>query len=234
MQFKNSMSNIAIIPARGGSKRIPRKNIRDFLGKPIISYSIEAAIKSNLFDEVIVSTDDAEIAEIAIKYGAKVPFLRSKENSDDFAPTANVLLEVLNWYKNEGISFESGICIYPCSPFVTAELFEKANDILKSQKADCVFPVIKYGHPIQRALKLDKNGKMEVFFDEFSNARTQDLQKSFHDAGMFYFFDVNIFLITQSLRTNNSFAIEIDENLTQDIDNETDWKLAELKYKLNR
>lgn len=228
------MSNIAIIPARGGSKRIPRKNIRDFLGKPIIFYSIEAAIKSNLFDEIIVSTDDAEIAEIAIKYGAKVPFLRSKENSNDFATTASVLLEVLNWYKNEGILFESAICIYPCSPFVSAELFEKANAVLKSQKADCVFPVIKYGHPIQRALKLDENGKMTVFFDEFSNARTQDLQNSFHDAGMFYFFDVNKFIKNQNLRTNNSFAMEIDENMTQDIDSETDWRLAELKYKLNR
>jgi N-acylneuraminate cytidylyltransferase len=228
------MSNIAIIPARGGSKRIPRKNIRDFLGKPIISYSIEAAINSNLFDEVIVSTDDNEIAKIAIKYGAKVPFFRSEENSDDFAPTANVLLEVLNWYKNKGISFESAICIYPCSPFVSAELFVKANEILTNQKADCVFPVIKYGHPIQRALKLDENGKMTVFFDEFSNARTQDLNNTFHDAGMFYFFDVNKFLKSQALRTNNSFALEIDENMTQDIDSETDWRLAELKYKLNR
>jgi len=223
---------IAIIPARGGSKRIHRKNIRDFFGKPIISYSIETAIKSNIFDEVIVSTDDAEIAEIAIKYGAKVPFFRSKENSDDFAPTANVLLEVLNWYKNKGILFERAICIYPCSPFVSTELIEKANTILKYQNADCVFPAIKYGHPIQRALKLGENGKVEVFFDEFSNSRTQDLQNAFHDAGMFYFFDVNKFFITQSLRTNNSFAIEVEENLTQDIDNETDWKIAELKYKL--
>ena len=226
------MSNIAIIPARGGSKRIPRKNIRDFLGKPIIFYSIEVAIKSNLFDEVIVSTDDSEIAEFALKLGAKVPFLRSKENSDDFAPTANVLLEVFNWYKKEGITFENAICLYPCSPFNTIELIHKAYSILKLQNADCVFTVIKYGHPIQRALKLDENGKIEVFFEEFSNTRTQDLQKTFHDAGMFYFFDVNKFLVNQNLRSNNSYAIEIDENLTQDIDNEIDWKLAEIKYQL--
>lgn len=226
------MSNIAIIPARGGSKRIPRKNIRDFLGKPIISYSIEAAIESNLFDEVIVSTDDPEIAEIALRYGAKVPFFRSEENSNDFATTADVLIEVLNWYKNKGISFENAICIYPCSPFVSTELFEKARGILKAQKADCVFPVIRYGHPIQRALKIDQIGKLKLFFEEFSNSRTQDIQNTYHDAGMFYYFDVNNFLENKSLRTENSFAIEVDENLTQDIDNELDWKLAELKYKL--
>lgn len=228
------MSNIAIIPARGGSKRIPRKNIRDFLGKPIISYAIEAANKSNLFEEVIVSTNDAEIAEIAIEYGAKVPFLRSEDNSNDFATTSSVLLEVLNWYINEGIAFDSAICVYPCSPFVSPQLFEKANAVLKARKADCVFPVVKYGHPIQRALKLDQQGKMVPFFDEFSSVRTQDLQSSFHDAGMFYFFDVNKFIITQNLRTDNTFAIEIDENMTQDIDSESDWKLAELKYTLNR
>ncbi|WP_282787934.1 pseudaminic acid cytidylyltransferase [Flavobacterium croceum] len=209
-----------------------KKNIRDFLGKPIISYSIEAAIKSNLFDEIMVSTDDQEIAEIALKYGAKVPFFRSEENSDDFAPTASVLLEVLNEYKSQGILFESAICIYPCSPFVTVELLENANVILKSQKADCVFPVIKYGHPIQRALKLNENGRMEVFFNECSNTRTQDLEKTFHDAGMFYFFNVNKFLSTRSLRTDNTFAVKIDPFMTQDIDNEVDWKLAEMKYKL--
>lgn len=227
------MPNIAIIPARGGSKRIPRKNIRDFLGKPIISYSIEAAINSNLFDEVIVSTDDQEIAAIALQYGAKVPFIRSAENSNDFATTADVLLEVIHWYKEKDIHFDNAVCIYPCSPFVTAKLIEKAHQDLLDKKADCVFPGVQYGHPIQRALKTDDFGRIKPFSEEHSNVRTQDLEKAFHDSGMFYFFNVEKFLVNKSLRTANTVLIEIDENQSQDIDNETDWKLAELKYQLN-
>ena len=228
------MPNIAIIPARGGSKRIPRKNIRDFLGKPVIAYAIEAAINSKLFDEVIVSTDDTEIAAIAKQYGAKVPFLRSGKNSDDNATTADVLLEVLDWYQDQGTTFTLAVCIYPCAPFVSTELFNKANAMLSQQNADCVFPVIRYGHPIQRALKLDPDGKMSVFFDGDTNARTQDLQSAFHDAGMFYFFDVKKFMQTRSLYTSNTFVIEVDENEAQDIDSESDWKLAELKFKYSR
>lgn len=228
------MPNIAIIPARGGSKRIPRKNIRDFLGKPIIAYAIQAAINSKLFDEVVVSTDDAEIAAIAIQYGAKVPFMRSAKNSDDNATTADVLLEVFEWYKNQGINFSMAVCIYPCAPFVSSELFNKAHAMLSAKHADCVFPVIRYGHPIQRALKLDASGKMSVFFEGDTNARTQDLQSAYHDAGMFYFFDVEKFLQTRSLYTPNTFVIEVDENEAQDIDSESDWKLAELKFKYSR
>ncbi|MBS1534932.1 MAG: pseudaminic acid cytidylyltransferase [Bacteroidetes bacterium] len=224
------MSKIAIIPARGGSKRIPRKNIRDFLGKPILAYAIEAAQKSGLFDKVIVSTDDVEIAQIARQFGAETPFVRSAQNSNDTATTADVLLEVLDFYKQQNIPFDQGVCIYPCAPFVKADLLTEASEVLQKHKADVVFPVIRYGHPIQRALKLDENGKISAFFDGYAQSRTQDLEVAFHDAGMFYFFEVARFEQTKSLRTENTIAIEIDENNAQDIDSESDWQLAELKY----
>lgn len=226
------MPNIAIIPARGGSKRIPRKNIREFLGKPIIAYSIEAAINSNLYDEVVVSTDDAEIAAIAEQFGAKVPFLRSEKNSNDFATTVDVLMEVLDWYKIQNQTFEMATCVYACAPFVTSELLKNSFQKLKETKSDCVFPVLAYSHPIQRALKLDGKGKIRLFDASQTNIRTQDLEKTFHDAGMFYTFDVDTLFKTKSLRTENTVAIEISELQAHDIDSEIDWKLAEIKYKL--
>jgi pseudaminic acid cytidylyltransferase len=226
------MPNIAIIPARGGSKRIPRKNIREFLGKPIIAYSIEAAMNSNLYDEVVVSTDDAEIATIAKQYGAKVPFLRSEKNSNDFATTVDVLMEVLDWYQNQNQTFEIATCIYACAPFVTSELLKSSFQKLKETKSDCVFPVLAYSHPIQRALKLDDKHKIRLFDATQTNVRTQDLEKAFHDAGMFYTFDVNTLFKTNSLRTENTVAIEISELQAHDIDSEMDWKLAEIKYNL--
>lgn len=224
------MPRLAIIPARGGSKRIPRKNIRDFLGKPIIAYAIEAALESGLFDQVIVSTDDEQIAEIARNFGAETPFLRSVQNSNDTATTADVIVEVLDAYKKQHIVWQQAACIYPCAPFVTADLLLQASNVLEQQQADVAFPVIRYGHPIQRALKLDTAGKISAFFDGYAQTRTQDLESAFHDAGMFYFFDVTRFEQTQSLRTENTIAIEIDENHAQDIDSESDWQLAELKY----
>jgi len=224
---------IAIIPARGGSKRILRKNIREFLGKPIIAYSIEAALKSDLFDEVIVSTDDKEIEEIAIKYGAKVPFIRSDENSGDHATTADVIIEVLEWYEKQGVNYEEMACIYPCSPFITQDLLKDSKLILNKNNADCVFPIIKYNHPIRRAVSINSEGKMKSLFDEFSTTRTQDLDLYYHDAGMFYFLNIEKFQKTKSLRTENTYTIEINNNLSQDIDNESDWKLAEMKYAIN-
>jgi pseudaminic acid cytidylyltransferase len=226
------LKNIAIIPARGGSKRIPRKNAKFFHGKPIIAYSIEAAINSGLYDEVMVSTDDSEIAEIAIKYGAKVPFLRSQKNSNDFATTADVLLEVLDFYKNNNQTFEIGTCIYACAPFVKPDLLNQSFELLKKQNCDCVFPSLAYSHPIQRAIKIDSIGKIEEFDTRNQNSRTQDLDKAFHDAGMFYTFNIDKLLQTKSLRTKNTFSIEIDELQAHDIDSENDWILAEMKYKL--
>ena len=227
------MIKIAIIPARGGSKRIPKKNIKCFLGKPIIAYSIEAAVKSNLFDEVIVSTDSSEIATIAEQYGAKVPFLRSSENSDDFATTFDVIEEVLSWYKQRNKSIKYACCIYATAPFITDYLLQKSYQKLIDNNFDSVFPVIRFGFPIQRALKItDNGGKMELFQPEHLNSRSQDLELAYHDVGQFYFFKPGAVLEKQKIWTDNSGVIEINEMEAQDIDTETDWKLAELKYKL--
>lgn len=226
------MKRIAIIPARGGSKRIPRKNTKLFFGKPILAYSIEAALKSGLYDEVMVSTDDAEIAQIAKQYGAKVPFMRSEKNSNDFATTVNVLIEVLDWYQKIGQEFQQATCIYACAPFVNSKLLQDSFALLDQENCDCVFPSIAYSHPIQRALKVNQNGKIEPFDNSNSTTRTQDLEKAYFDAGMFYTFNVDRLLITKSLRTNNTFTIEVEDLHAQDIDNENDWILAEMKYKL--
>lgn len=226
------MKRIAIIPARGGSKRIPRKNTKLFFGKPILAYSIEAALHSGLYDEVMVSTDDDEIAEIARQYGAKVPFMRSEKNSNDFATTVDVIMEVLDWYQKNGQEFQQATCIYACAPFVNSKLLQDSFALLNKENGDCVFPTVVYSHPIQRALKVLQNGKIEPFDNSSSNLRTQDLDKAYFDAGMFYTFDISRFLLNKSLRTTNTFTIELEDLYAQDIDNENDWILAEIKYKL--
>lgn len=226
------MSCIAIITARGGSKRIPRKNIKDFLGKPIIAYSIETALASKLFDEVMVSTDDPEITQIAQKYGAKVPFQRSKKASDDFATTAEVINEVLDTYQQLGRGFSTACCIYPTAPFISTELLQQASKMLKEGVFDTVFPVIRFSYPIQRCLVQTPESKFILREPQYINTRSQDLEPCFHDAGQFYFFDVPTFIRQGRLMTNNTSCIEISELAAQDIDNEQDWKLAELKYQL--
>ena len=225
------MSNLAIIPARGGSKRILRKNIKDFLGKPIMAYSIEAALKSELFDEVMVSTDDEEIAEIAKEYGAKVPFMRSEKNADDHATTVDVLIEVIEKYKTQGRTFENIACLYPSAPFTTSNKLKEAFTMLLSKNLDAVFPVMPFSFPIQRSLKMNE-GKLEYFYPEFENSRSQDLEKAYHDAGQFYFINTSSLLINKSILSKNTGAILITELEAQDIDNETDWKIAEIKYEL--
>src|SRR5690554_1237368 len=224
------MSNLCIIPARGGSKRIPRKNIKAFLGKPIIAYSIEAALKSNLFDEVMVSTDDDEIAAIAQEYGARVPFMRSDKNADDFATTYDVIEEVLQQYKEAGNTFENTCVLYPCAPFITVARLKEAYK--KLEKFDTVFPVVQYGFPIQRALKKNKDDKLAFYQPEFELSRSQDLTPSYHDAGQFYWLKTNVLLANKTIISNNTGAVIVSEMEVQDIDTEVDWKLAELKYKL--
>lgn len=226
------MSNLAIIPARGGSKRVPRKNIKLFLGKPIIAYSIEAAINSGLFDEVMVSTDDAEIAAIANQYGAKLPFMRSEKTSNDFATTFEVVEEVINTYTYKGIKFNNVCCIYPCAPFVTEQKLEEAYNLFVKEHFDAVFPVMQFGFPIQRALQMDDFGKISFFYPENALTRSQDLLPSFHDAGQFYWMNVASCMEQQKIITANTGSIVITELEGQDIDNEVDWKLAELKYEL--
>ncbi len=225
-------NNIAIITARGGSKRIPRKNIKPFLGKPIIAYSIETALQSGLFKDVIVSTDDAEIAEIAIKYGASVPFMRSNENSNDYAGTADVLLEVVEQLKQNGRNYDNVCCIYPTAPFISTNSLAKAYSLLKEKNYATVFPVCAFSYPVLRSLKIDSDNKVKMNWPENLDKRSQDLEPLYHDAGQFYWANTNLFYKSKKLFTDNSGVIILDELVVQDIDNEVDWKLAEIKYQL--
>jgi len=223
------MSNLCIIPARGGSKRIPRKNIKDFKGKPMIAWAIETAIKSNLFDEIMVSTEDAEIAEISQKHGAKVPFLRSKKNSDDISGTEDVLIEVLNQYKFMGKLFDHVCCIYPTTPLMTPERLFEAKVKLIDGNFDTVFAVLKYSHPVQRSLK-NHHGKIKIVWPEYIDYRTQDLEAYYHDSGQYYWFKTDRFLERKVLFTENTSFIELTEFEAQDIDNFEDWEMAILKH----
>jgi pseudaminic acid cytidylyltransferase len=223
---------LAIIPARGGSKRIPRKNIKDFLGQPIMKYSIDAVIKSKCFDEVMVSTDDREIAKIAVECGAKVPFFRSDKNSDDEATTADVIAEVLLEYKKKGINYDYVCCLYATAPFSTPEELIKAKEMLEKSNADSVFPVIAFGFPVQRSFKIDESGKLKMNWPKNINIRSQDLKTIYHDAGQFYFLNVDKFLKNKKIFSENSMPIVVSESEAQDIDNEQDWKIAELKYRI--
>lgn len=226
------MSNLAIIPARGGSKRIPRKNIRNFLGKPIISYSIQSSINSLLFEEVMVSTDDDEIKSVAKFFGASVPFMRSESNSNDFSTTFDVIEEVVNAYKKQGREFENICCIYPCAPFLLEKKIKEAYDLLLDKNFDTVFPVIRYGFPIQRSLKINQSGKINFLYPEFALTRSQDLPPSFHDAGQFYWINVKACMNQKMIVTSNTGCLEVSELEAHDIDNEIDWKIAELKYQI--
>lgn len=227
-----SAKNLCIIPARGGSKRIPRKNIKDFLGKPIIAWSIESALKSDLFDEVMVSTEDPEIAEIAKDYGAKVPFFRSNENANDFATLTDVLIEVVTQYEKTGRKFENICCILPTAPLTTQSHIKKAYTKLVNEDIESVIPVVEFSYPILRALALDNNNKLEMIWPEYMNTRSQDLKPTYHDSGSFYWIKNNALLGQKTLFCKNSCAIILSEMEVQDIDNETDWSIAELKYKI--
>lgn len=226
------MNNLAIIPARGGSKRIPRKNIKNFLGKPIIAYSIKTAIDSNLFDEIMVSTDDPEIAEIAIKYGAKVPFMRSYNNSKDNSTTIEVIAEVIEKYQKNDQNFQNVCCIYPCAPLCKPEYLVEAYEKLLDYNFDSVFPVIKYSTPIQRAFKQTANKRVVLINPKYEMSRSQDLDESYFDAGQFYWMQNSRILTNNKIYTNNSGVIVLNDLQAQDIDNLIDWELAELKYKL--
>ena len=221
------MGNLCIIPARGGSKRIPRKNIKPFLGKPIIAYSIELALKSGLFEEVMVSTDDAEIAEVAKAFGAEVPFARSAENANDFATTMDVLKEVLAAYEKQGRTFENVCCIYPTAPLIQENALREGFEKLCSEELSSVYPVAPFSFPICRSVTIE-DGKTKMNWPEFVNTRSQDLPKAYHDAGQWYWFVPA--KIGESLYSENSGAVVLSEMEVQDIDSETDWQMAELKY----
>lgn len=225
------MSSIAIITARGGSKRIPRKNIKIFLGKPMLVYSIEAALKSGIFDEVMVSTDDAEIADIAKAAGASVPFFRSEKTANDFATTSDVILEVLEEYRKRGKEFDSFCCIYPTAPFITPERLKEGMELLAKKKPDSVMPVVSFSFPPQRCVIIE-DGRLVPKWPENMPKRSQDLEPYYHDCGQFYCVDTKRFLEERVILMPNTCPLILSELEVQDIDNEVDWKLAELKYKL--
>ena len=223
------MRNLAIIPARGGSKRIPRKNIKPFMGKPIIAYSIEAALQSGLFDEVMVSTDDDEIASIARQYGASVPFMRGDKTSNDYATTTDVILEVLGKYGRDQ-TFDTVCCIYATAPFVTAKRIREAFSMLKDD-IDSIFTCVAFSYPVQRGLYV-KEGKIFMVHPEYLMTRSQDLEVIYHDAGQFYISNVKSFIANGSFWGQNTAGLILSELEVQDLDTPTDWQLAEMKYSL--
>lgn len=225
------MCKIAIITARGGSKRIPRKNIKEFCGKPILAYSIEAARESGLFDTVMVSTDDEEIAGIARQYGAQVPFYRSEKTANDFATTNDVLLEVLAEYEKRGERFEIGCCLYPTAPFVTARKLQDAMAQLEGSDADTLIPVVSFSYPPQRAM-IVREGRLVFEYPQYLDSRSQDLEPHYHDVGQFYLFRTEAFQRNQKLMIGNILPYVISEMEVQDIDNQTDWEIAEMKYRV--
>lgn len=221
---------LCVITARGGSKRIPRKNIRDFCGKPAIAYSVQAALDTGIFSEVMVSTDDAEIAETAERFGAKIPFFRSFQNSDDFASTSDVILEVLKEYEKLNKIFDYVCCLYPVVPLLKKERIMEAWKMICEEDFDSVFPVMPFSAPIQRALKIDSDSRVRMFFPENINVRSQDLQKAYYDAGQFYLLKSDKFLAQKKIWTENTGCLVLNEFEAHDIDNEDDWKAAEYKY----
>lgn len=225
------MKNLCIIPARGGSKRIPRKNIKLFMGKPIMAYSIEAALESGIFDEVMVSTDDEEFAEVARQYGAQVPFMRSSLTANDYATTEDVLIEVLDEYKKHGKEFDNLCCLYSTAPFVTANRIKDAYEKMQKEQVDAIFTVVSYSYPIQRCLHI-VDGKIEMKWPEYQSARSQDLETIYHDAGQFYFARILQLRIEKDLWMKNSIPMILPETEVQDLDTLTDWQLAEMKFNL--
>lgn len=225
------MKKICIIPARGGSKRIPKKNIKLFLGKPIVAYSISAALKSNLFDEVMVSTDSEEVAEIAVKYGAKIPFFRSKKNSSDFATTYDAIDEVINEYKKINMEFDQLCCLYPTAPLTTSFLLKEGYYTFSNNNCKYLIPIVEYSPPVQRAYFKNKQ-YLELVYAENKNTRTQDLSKTYHDAGQFYWIDIKSMLKRGSLFSEKVCGFNVSNNQFHDIDTFEDWQIAEFKYKM--
>lgn len=225
------MKKIAMITARGGSKRIPRKNIKEFCGKPIIAYSIEAALTSGAFDKVMVSTDDEEIATIAKQFGAEVPFYRSEKTSNDFATTADVIMEVIEEYEKRGEYFDMACCIYPTAPFLTSERLAEAVEKLEHSDADTLIPVVAFSYPVQRALVI-REDKLVFEYPQYMDSRSQDLEPHYHDVGQFYVLRTEPFKNNKKLMVGNILPYEISEMEVQDIDNLVDWEIAEMKYRI--
>ena len=223
--------NVAIIPARGGSKRIPRKNIKDFHGKPMIAWSIDAALKSGCFERVIVSTDDEEIAEVALHFGAEVPFMRPEELSGDYVATIPVIKHAVQWLEANQFVPDRVCCIYATAPFISVDEMKSGLDLIQQQKVDYVFSATSYAFPIQRAIKLQKNGSVQMFSPEHFNTRSQDLEEAYHDAGQFYWGASNAWLQEKPIFSSESYPVILPRHLVQDVDTPEDWLRAELMFK---
>jgi N-acylneuraminate cytidylyltransferase len=223
--------NIAIIPARGGSKRIPGKNIKDFCGQPIIAYSIQAAQKSGLFDRIIVSTDDEEIAAVSRQFGAEIPFLRPQELADDYTGTNAVVKHALEWFRDHGEPAQYACCIYATAPFIQFEYLKQGFDKLISSNKDFVFSVTSFEFPIQRAVRINQDGEVEPFFPDHISSRSQDLEETYHDAGQFYWGYAESYLNGKEPHTSKSLPVILPRYLVQDIDTMEDWHKAEQIYK---
>lgn len=226
--------NLCVIPARGDSKRIPRKNIKEFNGKPMIAYSIEAALESGCFERVIVSTDDEEIAEVAKSYGAEIPFMRPEELSNDYVGTLSVIKHAVKWFEQYDIMPKHVCCLYATAPFVQSQAIKSAYTQLKESQADYCFTVTSYPFPIQRAIKLTEQKRVEMFYPQYFNTRSQDLEEAYHDAGQFYWGEVEAFKIEKPIFSNDAAPFVLPRYLVQDIDTPEDWTQAEMMYQVLR
>lgn len=222
---------LAIIPARGGSKRIPRKNIKLFSTKPMIAWSIEAALQSGCFDQVIVSTDDQEIAETARRYGASVPFMRPAELSDDHTGTIPVIQHAIEWFNEQGQTVEHACCLYATAPFVSPEDIRRGLATLSASNCDYAFSVTSYAFPVQRAIRLNPEGRVEMFSPEHFNTRSQDLEEAYHDAGQFYWGKADAWLQGRMIFSPASVPVHLPRHRVQDIDTPEDWVRAEWLFK---
>jgi len=224
------MMNIAIIPARGGSKRIPRKNIKLFHDKPMIAYSIEAAQKSGCFDKIIVSTDDQEIADIATQFGAEVPFIRPSNIADDYATTLDVMQHAINWCQTQHWAVDKVCCIYATAPFILPKYIQNGLAELSNDDVQYAFSATTFPFPIQRAISLDENRNVSMFAPENTNTRSQDLPEAYHDAGQFYWGKASAFLTGKVFFAEHSKAVILPRKRVQDIDTPEDWDLAETLF----
>jgi len=219
---------LAVIPARGGSKRIPRKNIKPFGGKPMIAWSIEAAMQSGCFDRIIVTTDDTETADVARAHGAEVPFVRPPELSDDHTGTIPVIAHAIQWHKDNGTFPTQVCCIYATAPFVRAEDLQRGLALLDSSGAEYAFSVTSYAFPIQRAIRITAEQRIEMFQPDHFNTRSQDLEKAWHDAGQFYWGKADAWLLGKPLFGHDSTPVQLPRQAVQDIDTPEDWDFADL------
>lgn len=223
---------LCVIPARGGSKRIPRKNIKEFCGQPMIGYSIQAAIKSVCFDQVIVSTDDAEIAEVAKSYGASVPFMRPEDLSNDYAGTVPVIKHAIEWFAENDVPSAEVCCLYATAPFVQAQSIQQAYQQMKETQAEYCFSVTSFAFPIQRAIKLNSQQRVEMFSPENFVKRSQDLEEAYHDAGQFYWGTADAWKQEKPIFSEIASPFILPRYLVQDIDTPEDWQRAELMYQV--